>query len=74
MHRFKRFDFIETPFGGGYVVALNGRRVEDTFGSLSEVLSFARALGIAARYSGTDWSRITAEGGQMQVGDENFVQ
>jgi hypothetical protein len=73
MHRSVRLDFTDQPAGTGYMVTLNGRPLGDRFGHLGEVLAFARALGTPARYSGTDPSRVVAEGGQVQAGDEGFV-
>jgi hypothetical protein len=73
MHRTARFDFLENPSGGGYVVVINGRRVNDVFSTLGEVLAFAQTLGTPARFSGRDIGRVTAEGGRIQAGDENIV-
>jgi hypothetical protein len=74
MHRSLRLDFIEHPAGTGYMVALNGLPIGDRFGQVGEVLAFARALGTPAHYSGTDPSRVVAEGGRLQAGDEGFVR
>lgn len=65
MARKVRVDFIEHPSGAGYVVVVNGRRVDDRFADPHEVAAFARALGATAQYSGT---RANGEGTKPSEG------
>jgi len=68
-----RLDFVEDPVCTGWLVALNGRRLGDRFGTLGEVLAFAESLGTPARYGGLDPLRVEREGGVVLDPVESVV-
>ncbi len=68
-----RLDFTDHPSGSGYLAALNGRLIGDSFATLQELLGFARCLGTPARYAGSRLDRVLKEGGQLLAGDESVI-